>query len=495
VRVVLRRLNFAVDGCVGICRVSPDDRKHPNKMPFSGTLLVVDSPSNKPPHGSQGHRILVPKAVAQKRLNSLIDMGLNYLPGDLDGHAPRHKVGIITGAWIEGKNVKVKGFLWKKDFPEVVRDLHSGKLGMSMELADVYVRSKDEDVWYLEDFHFSGATVLLKTAAAYYATALAAAAVSSGSGGKGMKHKEKAGAAANRDDQGALLVNALSASIGPAISKAIAESMKPVIQGFSAQQAAISRMAASVEELKVVSIEAAKHDEDDDDEEEDMDATGHEEDDDMDADGDDDDDDDDEDDGKKHKGDDDDDDDDDDADLDAEMEHLDGDPGANSVGEVNKDAKNMGDKKTVTGKTGKSKSMPTLDASGRKVRTIQSSSVIRELYASHRALRTKYRTLRASAQEKIGSLENKVEALEAQIENYAAKVDRRSVAPELGTFLAKNNIDVRELRAEGRKLSVHEVDTMFASSPVNLDPTTRMWFKNQLLEQGLMETGEIHRTM
>ena len=32
------------------------DANHPNKLPFTGTLLLVDEASQKAPHGSEGHR-------------------------------------------------------------------------------------------------------------------------------------------------------------------------------------------------------------------------------------------------------------------------------------------------------------------------------------------------------------------------------------------------------------------------------------------------------
>lgn len=145
---------------------------HVNRLPFKGVLLVLDTASTKPPHGSRGHKIYVPKKVAQEKLDGLIGMAINYAPGGLDAHETRHKVGVITKAWIKGNQVWVSGFCWKKDFPEAMRDLKHRGLGMSMELADVYVRDEDEPVWHLEDFEFTGATILLKSAAAYYDTSL-----------------------------------------------------------------------------------------------------------------------------------------------------------------------------------------------------------------------------------------------------------------------------------------------------------------------------------
>ncbi len=333
--------------------------------------------------------------------------------------------------------------------------------------------------------------MLLKSAAAYYQTALAAAAAMRRTGGSKMTKKEKVKDVAAGGDQGQLLVSALGKSLGPVIANALTEGLKPFVSLVKTQQGQIARIAASVEELKVINIEAAKDAEVEDEEVEEIDAEGDKEEAEIDAEGDkevaaDSDDDDEEEHGKK-KHDDGDEDDDDDAELDAEMEHLEGDPGAEDIGKINHDAKNEGDKTTRTGGTGKAKHMAIKGGS------IAASSLVRELYASHRALRKKYKTLRASSVKRSESLENKIEALEAQVEQYAEKVDRKSMPAELGNFLAKAGYDVRELYAEGKKLPVTEVDNMFANSPVQLDPVTRIWFKNQLQERGLMEDGEVHR--
>jgi hypothetical protein len=160
---------------VDITDLDIQDGDHPNLAPFKGTLLLLDQPSNQPPHGSEGHTIFVPTQVAVKRLDTLPGMGINY-QNDLEGHNPAKKIGVISKAWVEGKKVKVEGVIWKKDFPEALRTfrMNRGRLGMSMELGDVYVRDKDEDVWHLEDFHFTGATVLRRDHAAYENTELSA---------------------------------------------------------------------------------------------------------------------------------------------------------------------------------------------------------------------------------------------------------------------------------------------------------------------------------
>lgn len=43
-----------------------EDKSHPNRLPFQGALLIVDSPSDQAPHGSSGHPILVPRSAAEK---------------------------------------------------------------------------------------------------------------------------------------------------------------------------------------------------------------------------------------------------------------------------------------------------------------------------------------------------------------------------------------------------------------------------------------------
>jgi hypothetical protein len=159
-------------GAMATLKGFEDEDSHVNKMPFKGILLILDQASTKPPHGSRGHRIYVPSKVAKKKIDDLIGMAVNYARGGLDAHETRHKVGVITKVWIAGDKVWVEGVVWKKDFPEAASDLKRRGLGMSMELADVYVRDEDEPVWHLEDFTFTGATILLKSAAAYYDTSL-----------------------------------------------------------------------------------------------------------------------------------------------------------------------------------------------------------------------------------------------------------------------------------------------------------------------------------
>jgi regulator of replication initiation timing len=90
-------------------------------------------------------------------------------------------------------------------------------------------------------------------------------------------------------------------------------------------------------------------------------------------------------------------------------------------------------------------------------------------------------------------LRNRVTAMEASIERYAERVERKSVTPEIQALLEKSGYDVREMMSSRQKLAVSEVDTLLANSGVGLEPSMRAAFKNQLLQLGLMDSGEVRR--
>jgi hypothetical protein len=105
-------------------------------------------------------------------LPSLLGMAVDYCPR-WDGHDARRKCGIITDADVEGERLKVSGYLFAKDFPEVENQMASvieGSMGMSYELADAHVEDMRAEVWILRKVTFTGAAILLKSKAAYAGT-------------------------------------------------------------------------------------------------------------------------------------------------------------------------------------------------------------------------------------------------------------------------------------------------------------------------------------
>jgi hypothetical protein len=189
---------------------------HPNRVSFRGVLTFVDAPSDKPPSGARGHRVMLTRDAVERALPSLLGMAVDYAPS-LDRHDARRKIGVITSADItdgcgagescsagalargcssfnaagspsiqtnavrniasanrkpETRNLQleVSGFLYAKDFPEIVRELRAGGRtvhGMSYEIADAHVADLNASIWEVTEFTFTGAALLRRDKAAY----------------------------------------------------------------------------------------------------------------------------------------------------------------------------------------------------------------------------------------------------------------------------------------------------------------------------------------
>jgi hypothetical protein len=156
----------------------PEVAGHPNRVPFEGVLTLVDEPSNRPPSGARGHRVILTREAALAALPSLMGMAVDYAPG-WDGHDARRKCGIITRADVEANRLRVSGYLFGKDFPEVEDRMRSGKagmMGMSYEIADAHVEDMNAEIWKLTRATFTGAAILLREKAAYRNTSFQLAA-------------------------------------------------------------------------------------------------------------------------------------------------------------------------------------------------------------------------------------------------------------------------------------------------------------------------------
>jgi len=163
----------------------PAIQGHPNRVGFRGVLTIVDVASDKPPAGARGHRVLVTRTAAEAAIPSLMGMGLGYSPA-LDRHDVRRKVGVITRAEIVGRRIEVGGFLYARDFPEIVAEIGRktptlaqktrkdgaprASLGMSYEIADAQIEDIKAKVWVLNQLTFTGAAILRQEKAAYQGT-------------------------------------------------------------------------------------------------------------------------------------------------------------------------------------------------------------------------------------------------------------------------------------------------------------------------------------
>jgi len=172
----------------------PPVARHPNRAPFRGVLTLLDVASDRAPAGARGHRVLLARAAAEAALPSLLGMALDYTP-TLDGHDARRKVGIITEAFVAPASgrlwrehpapalaggtpartaartvaLHVAGYLFARDFPELMRELllDGRRLGMSYEIADARIADASAAVWVVTEATFTGAAILRREKAAY----------------------------------------------------------------------------------------------------------------------------------------------------------------------------------------------------------------------------------------------------------------------------------------------------------------------------------------
>jgi hypothetical protein len=450
--------------------------EHANQMKFKGVLVNLDVPSTKPPNGSNGKRILIPTSTAKAALHTLKNMGLNYTD-NLDGHNPRKKVGVIKKAWIEGNAIHVEGIIWKRDFPEAEKDLKQKHLGMSFEATNIAVENHDAKVWKITSMCFTGASILFKKDAAYYATeALAAAKLKQVTsqtiktitgGNMANKHKEKTPA-----KKSSKKVSASSDQLGEVL-QGMVSTMKDMTASFTAMansnhalRSELHLVAAGVRpEVESEEIEAgaeseeseeitaafpkkkAKKDSEESSSEESYDES-------MSA----------------------------SAEDEGDLENMESDSAEeeDKPGHLNKDAKQKGRQTAPEDKVGKEVNDPILGSATAKrlLRAFEEMKAARE-----------------EDQRTIKKLKKQVKAQAAQVEAAAAKVDRRSKGPSdisamTRNLLAKGGVDVDGLEASGSKMSVDEVDQILAAAaPQGIDGTTKMAIKSELARAGKMEEG------
>jgi hypothetical protein len=438
--------------------------EHPNKLKFKGILVQLDSASTKAPNGSRGHKILIPKSLAEKRYKTLIGMGVNY-HSDLDKHNPTKKVGVINKAWIEGSAIHVSGVIWKKDFPDAEKDLKQANLGMSFEASDIDVEDPNADIWRISDLCFTGAAILYKASAAYYKTeALAASAmlvelITKNKGGDTMakpdvKKGKKTSVAASGEG---LSVETLVAAM-TAANKPIIDSINALtVSNANLQSTILQAQAAEVEAKGKKAMKKDEDDGDDDDEDDGDDDDDEEAAADMD---------------EEAAGA-------DDADELEDLDDEDDEDENEKPGHINKDVgkfSEKGDKTTVSTKGDKHKSVK----AGADLSNLRKT--VDELVAA-----------READQNTIKKLNKQLKVQGKQIEAAADRQDRRSVNLSAGAMnlLTKNGVDPNSMSASGEKMTIAEFDACAKKADLSIGQRTA--FKTELSRAGIMEDGVVTR--
>jgi hypothetical protein len=152
--------------------------KHPNRVPFEGCLTKLDTPSDKAPSGARGHRVVLTETAAIDALDSLIGMAVAF-SSNWAGHDARQKCGVISEAWVEDDELRIRGYLYARDFPEVAVEMRKVdvEMGMSYELCDAHVEDMRASIWKLTKVTFTGAAILRRDRAAYRGTRISLSAV------------------------------------------------------------------------------------------------------------------------------------------------------------------------------------------------------------------------------------------------------------------------------------------------------------------------------
>ncbi len=204
----------------------PQVQDHPNRHPFSGILTKVGVASDTAPNGSGGKRVLLTRECVEGALDSLLGMGID-LAHDLKGHAAQSKIGVITGATIDGEDLLITGFLYAADFPaETLKIvLQQAQLGFSFEARNLAVESVSTDPLIVKSCFFTGAAVLMKDSAAYRTTAIAAAAA---------KENE---------------MEEIQDAIDKALPDALAKAMEPFAKSLADLAAGMAVQGASIEAI------------------------------------------------------------------------------------------------------------------------------------------------------------------------------------------------------------------------------------------------------
>ncbi len=154
-----------------------------NWLPFTGTCLFADQPSDGIPSGGVDKPVRFPSAELDKALDSMVDMGVDcewpeeFWDGPeeaFSGHDDRFKIGVVKTSVRKDNEMVISGGLWSNDFSDICDMYRNAKasLGFSVE---VYFNLVDQGEYYdAVDIEFTGVAILFSNLAAFKDTYIAA---------------------------------------------------------------------------------------------------------------------------------------------------------------------------------------------------------------------------------------------------------------------------------------------------------------------------------
>ena len=158
---------------------------NPDVLAFSATVAFIDTPTDATPcGGTQGFQTVISSENID--VESLVGSGVNVAYSDwwagynFKGHDKHNKIGVIDEAWLEGNEVKVKGHIWKSDFPDIADTIECAKdsLGASVEVYfEGFKQDKVAKTLTGLNAHFTGVALLYKSKAAFKKTSIMCSAM------------------------------------------------------------------------------------------------------------------------------------------------------------------------------------------------------------------------------------------------------------------------------------------------------------------------------
>jgi len=156
--------------------------KGPNRHPFKAVLFRSDVPSVRTPLGGRRPVRIHPIALKKLDLNKLVGLPIHVVPtldhhwieGEDEGAGPQFiSIGTVVSAELVGDGDAVigEGYLWDRDFPELVKMVseagQQGVLAVSWEIVDVEIVQGEDFDWIVR-FEPVGFAFLKAQHAAYH---------------------------------------------------------------------------------------------------------------------------------------------------------------------------------------------------------------------------------------------------------------------------------------------------------------------------------------
>jgi hypothetical protein len=150
---------------------------HRNAVPFEGVCGFVDTPLDGKVHWtnsetkqivespSDAPKLVFKRSAVEAALPSFLGMGISAQEHSLENHAFRSKVGIITSADIEGNEIRVGGYIFGVDYPDMldaIKKLRT-KLGMCIRYTDIVFDWPTEEkpkFAYVRNFLVTGVAIM-----------------------------------------------------------------------------------------------------------------------------------------------------------------------------------------------------------------------------------------------------------------------------------------------------------------------------------------------